>query len=213
MHQRVADRRGVNAGPCGDPAALREASLVLAVVARRHAEVDQAREHGGQPCGGPVEIPLAGDDKHAALRPFQDVVETEIAATLPGAALADREQPAEPSVGRPIRWIGENLGAQFQRQSHADDVADAELPRRGVASHDSGEGVGVGDSDSAEAQLAGAGDVFLRVRGAGQKREVAGDGKLGVAHGNLPATNQSGGRSPGWLISHNRGPLHVWTRQ
>ncbi len=65
-----------------------------------------------------------------------DVVEVKRAFALHGAALAEREQTAEPAIGGAVARVGEQARRVFKIEARADDELDAAdllAPRDGRA--------------------------------------------------------------------------------
>lgn len=65
-----------------------------------------------------------------------------------------------------------------QHEPATDHQRDADFLCRGVGADDSRQRVGIGQGDGAVAKLGGAADVFIGMAGAGEKSEIAGNGKL-----------------------------------
>ncbi len=76
-----------------------------------------------------------------------DVIEKKRALTLLGAALAERQQPAEPAVGGAVRRIGEQARSILEIEANADDELDANLFGGEMGAHDAGKRVPIGDGD------------------------------------------------------------------
>ena len=111
-----------------------------------------------------------------------DVVEMERAFPLLGAALAEREQPAEPAVSGAVRRVGEEARRILQIETRPDHEFDAaDFTRREMGAHHAGERVVVGDGDCREPKRLGRCNQLLGVRAATQEGEIGGDVELGVA--------------------------------
>ena len=131
-----------------------------------------------------------------------DVVEMERAFPLLGAALAEREQPAEPAVSGAVRWVGEQARRIVEIEARADDEFDAaDLARRKMRAHHAGKRVAVGDGDCRKPKRLCRRHQLLGMRAATQEGEIGGDVELGVARGeahhpNTPCRNQAGKSVP-----------------
>ena len=84
-----------------------------------------------------------------------DVIEVKRALPLLGAALAERQQPAEPAVSGAIARECEQARGILQIEPRADDELDADLLGGEMAAHDSGKRVDVGDGDGIETESFG----------------------------------------------------------
>ena len=110
--------------------------------------------------------------------PLQKVVEPEPAFALWRAPVSLGQDPAEPAVSRAVLRVNERVRrAVDEGEPRAGNDPHGPhrlgvLARECVRAHDSGERVAVGDPDSGKAELGGARDHLLRVRGAAQKREI-----------------------------------------
>src|SRR5581483_5216515 len=91
-----------------------------------------------------------------------------------------------PGIGGAIGGIAEQARPIPQVEPAADDEPAAVFLRRLEGAHRARERVAVGDRDGAVAEPRCLHDQLLRMRGAAQKREIAGDLELDVAgHGTL----------------------------
>ena len=150
--------------------------------------------------------PLTGDDggggsndEDQALGMGRDIIEKERALPFLGAALTERQQPAEPAVSRAIGRIGKQVWRILQIEPDADDKFDAGLLGGEMGANRAGKRVAVGDGDGVESQGLGRRHQFLGMGAAGEKGEIAGDLELGVAghgeghHPKTPCRYQQGG--------------------
>ena len=111
-----------------------------------------------------------------------DIVEMERAFPLLGAALAEREQAAEPAVSGAVRWIGEQARRIVEIEARADDEFDAaDFACGKMRAHHAGKRVAVGDGDCREPERLRRRHQLLGVRAAAQEGEIGGDVELGVA--------------------------------
>ncbi len=97
-----------------------------------------------------------------------------------GAALAARQQAAQPAIGGAVGREAEQARRVRQIEAAADDEAEVELLGGGMGAHHAGERVAVGDGDGAVAELARAQHQLGRMRGAAQEGEIGGDLQLGI---------------------------------
>ena len=113
------------------------------------------------------------------------------ALRLAAALLADRQQPAEPRIRRPVGRIDQHRHAVGEIQAAADDQADAGDLGGFMGAHDAGETVAVDDGERFDPEQRGLREQFLAGRRPPQKREVRRDLELGVtAHPKIPCMNQ-----------------------
>ena len=129
-----------------------------------------------------------------------DIVEEERALPFLGAALTERQKPAEPAVSRPIGRIGEQAWRILQIEPCADDKFDAGFLGGDMSAHRPCKRVAVGDGDGREAQGLRRRHQLFGMRAAGEKGEIGGDLELGVAwhdesHPKTPCRYQEGGPS------------------
>ena len=77
-----------------------------------------------------------------------DIVEMERAFPLLGAALAEREQAAEPAVSGAVRRVGEQTRRIVEIEARTDDALDAaDFARGEMGAHHAGKRIAVGDGD------------------------------------------------------------------
>ena len=97
-----------------------------------------------------------------------------MAFALLGAEVAGGEEPAEAPIGGAIAWPDDNIRCSTVAEGKpaADGVAGARFLGREVAADDAGERVPVGNGKAGEAQHGGRRGKLLRMRGAGEKREI-----------------------------------------
>jgi hypothetical protein len=149
------------------------------------------------------------DDEQQPLGVVEEVGAGQEAVALRGAAVAEGEQAGEAAPGRAVDRIGDDVGgAVGEGEAGADDETEAveaarsaivragperhdagaagglglaHLLQRRMGAHHAGDGVAIGEAEAGEAEFDGAGDQFLRVRGAAQEGEVAGRHPFGIA--------------------------------
>ena len=138
-------------------------------------------------------------DEHAdqAVRIECHVLPAEDAVGLAAAPLAERQQPAQPGVGRSVGRIDEERGAVLEIEPAADDQPHAGRLGRLVCADDAGEAVMVGDRQCLDAADRGLEEQLLAGTGAAQEREVRGALQLGVSHAKTPCRNQRCGPDAG----------------
>jgi len=159
------------------------------------------------------ESPRRQRDDDLPLAMVEQVVQAQMALPLGRAALAEREQPRQPAIGRPVGRIDQEAetracpsptlprrGRFLQIQPRADDEAEAGLLRRHMRAHHSRQAAAVGEGDRSEAEPGRGLHQLVRVRGAAQEAEVAGDLQLGIGrevsgrrgrrHGGAPSGEQ-----------------------
>ena len=113
-----------------------------------------------------------------------EVVARQVAFALGGAPLAERQQPREPAIGRPVGREAQHARTIVEIEPRADDEADARRLGRHMGAHHAGQRVAVGDGERLEAERGGGDRQLVGVRRAAQEAEVRGDLELGVAgHG------------------------------
>jgi hypothetical protein len=80
-----------------------------------------------------------------------DVLQIERALSLLGAALPERKQRAEPSIGCAVPRIGEQARRVLEHDADARHEFDADLLGGEMRAHDARDAVHVGDGDGFEA--------------------------------------------------------------
>ncbi len=86
-------------------------------------------------------------DEDQAFGVGRNVIEKERALPLLGAALAERQQPAEPAVGGAVGRIDKQARSILQIEANADDELDANLLGGEMGANDAGKRVPIGDGD------------------------------------------------------------------
>ena len=139
-----------------------------------------ARHHRGEPGparrgGGEIAEPRhraigwRHHNEQLVLQMAEQVVEPQDAIALFGAAVAERQQPAQPAPAVPIGGIGDDVGRAIGKgQPRADNQLEADIGRapglaqfidglaqRDMGAHDAGDGVAIGDADAGMAQRDG----------------------------------------------------------
>ncbi len=132
-------------------------------------------------CGGAGRIRHVRD-QHAdqALGVEGDVLPAEDAFGLAAAPLAERQQPAQPGVGRPVGRIDQDRRAVGQIEAAADDQPDAGRLGGLVGADDAGEAVAIGDRQRLDAACGGLDEQLLAGTRAAQEGEVRGALQLGI---------------------------------
>jgi hypothetical protein len=124
------------------------------------------------------------DGEDLALGMRQQLGQRELAGTLPGSALAEGQQAAEPGIGGPVGGKAQHLRPIARHQAGADDEAQPRLLGRHVGAHHAGQRVAVGDADGGQPQRLGRQHQLVRVRGPAQEAVVGRDPQLGIGgHG------------------------------
>ena len=164
-------------------------------------EVREVTELGGAPF-----VRFVGDQHgEQAFGPGGQVLPVELAGGLARPSLAERQQPAEPSVGGAVGRIDQERRLIGEVEPATDHGAYARRLRRLVSPHDPGEAGAVADRQGLDPAQRRLGEQILRAGRATQEAEVRGDLQLGVAarrlaaHANRPCRNQE--RSPVWASS------------
>ena len=126
-----------------------------------------------------------------------DVIEIKRALPFFRAALAERQQPAEPAVSGAIARKGQQARGVQQIEPRADDEFDADLLGGQMTAHDTGKRVDVSDGDGVETKSLGRRHQLLGMGAAAQEGEIGGDVELGVAgrqsrHPKTPCRYQPG---------------------
>ena len=191
VHDRVSKRDQRDSGFVGECGAAREAAAVFAVVARGYADMRLAGKRFVQGGRGRRRIFVSSHDQRTVVRPIQNVLEADFALALRCAPFSDRQQAAEIAVALSGFRISENVRTVRGGEPCADNESDAQILSGGMAADDSCEGVLVGDRDRRQSEFLRSRDQLFRMRSTNEEGEIARDRKFGVAHGNLPATNQS----------------------
>ena len=122
----------------------------------------------------------------------------EMALRLAAALFAQREQPAEPRIGRPIGGIDQQRHALRQIQPAADDQAEASGFGGLIGADDAGERIAIDDGQRFDAEMRRLRKQLLTGAGTPQEREMRGDLQLGIArlrfgifgHPKIPCRNQ-----------------------
>ncbi len=183
---------------------LRQPVQVARAVATGRRQPDVAPQGPGD---GPqlilergLEMVRRHDEDHLALGVVQEVRPTQLALRLPGAPLADGQQPRQPAIGLTVGGIDQQAGRPVgEIQAAAGQVADRRAGLRQVALRPpgprrSGQRIAVADPDGLQAQRIGADHQLVRMRRAAQEREVAGGLQLHIAgHPNTPCIHHWGG--------------------
>ena len=228
VHQGVSDRHHRGGGAVRKPGAGREAARIRPVVARRGPEEDAAGEAAGDVPDlrlGAVRIAPGQRDQDHAAAALRHVAGIEKASALAGPALAERQQPGQAVIRRPVARQRDPVRRGLpQRQPGSDDQPGQlparcaslrrlprKLPQRAVGAHHPRQRVAVGDGDRLEAQLGGPRRHLLGMRRPGEKGEVGGGAQFRVAHANSPCTCHAG--RCGVRNIHSRRPSRVSTIQ
>ena len=126
----------------------------------------------------------AASGTSTAIRPSDQSTrssQVEDALRLAAAPLAERQQPAEPRIGRPVGRIDQDGHAVGQIEPAADDQADAGHLGGLMGADDAGEAVAVDDGQRLDAEDGGVREQFLAGRCAAQEREMRCDLQFGIA--------------------------------
>ena len=152
----AADRQG-EIGPVGENApGSRQRRL-----GRRIGAI--GREHRDQP-----------------VAPVLDVGPVEVARALAGAALADAEQPAHPTIGQAVGRIDQQRRAVGQVEAAPDDRAYAGGLRCIPRADDARDRVAIDDPDRRQVEQGRRGEQFVGGRCAAQEAEVGRDLQLDI---------------------------------
>ena len=109
----------------------------------------------------------------SALRHRRRVGPVEIAFGLAAALLAERQQPAQPRIGRPVGRIDQDRHAVGEIEPAADDQADAGGLGGLMGAHDAGQRVAVDDGERLDAEDGGVREQLLAGRRAPQEARNA----------------------------------------
>ena len=144
--------------PCGEGRELVQPELVVRPPPQRERQVGAVAEGLAQAAQAQAAVRV-GEVRHQhrdqALAIGDEVAPVEMALALAGAPLAERQQPAEPRVGRAVGGIGEHRGAVGEVEPAADDEPDAGGLGRLVRAHDPGQRVAVDDGERLDAERGG----------------------------------------------------------
>ena len=167
---------------------------------RKIATVTKGRVQAGKVGGLGVLRRQQDGEQPVGLR--GEVVPAERARPLPGPALAQRQQPAQPGVGGSVNRVHQHRHAVRQIQPAADHQPHAKLHRPLMRPHDSGQRVAIGDGECGQPHGVRLQQQLLHMAGAAEEGVVGGDLQFGVAamghqclvrvrraqHGALPQT-------------------------
>ena len=137
----------------------------------------------GRARGPGVERGRGQEDHDLAAGVGEHVRAPKITRPLGRPPLAQGEKAREPAVGGPVGGEAQQPGAVREVEPGADEQADAGRLGRLVRPDHAGQAVAVGDRGRAVAERSSGGNQLLRMRGAAEEAEVAGDLKLDVAGG------------------------------
>ena len=257
MIEHVVHRDEWNETLLGDHPQAREAAIVVAAIEHAGGEPDRTRRGSFEAGEGILQVTGSicdtllrrHHDQVEARDVLEQVVEVQDAFGLLAAALADREQAREMPPGLAVLRISQNVGRPVgEHQPRADDELQGRLagaarmlvplPELMIRAHHARDAVAVRDADAGKPESGSAGDEFLRMRRAAQKREMSRDGELrigrsrrllgfrrflvlsakfdDVAHANTPCMNQrvgSFGSRGHSRKSHTRTPSRLSTRK
>ena len=134
------------------------------------------------------------EDRNEALAIGDKVRPVETALRLACALLAERQQPAQPRVGRPVRRIDENGHAVSEIEAAADDQPHAGRLGGLVGANDAREAVAVDDRQAFDAQRRGLCEELVAGTRPAKEAEMRGALQLDVsgraAHPKIPCRNQ-----------------------
>ena len=195
----VGDDRG-HAVLRGEVGKIEEAQLVVRPAAERQGKVATARKRfreAAQVKGRDV-VRLVGDQHgEQTFAPFDDILPVEMAFSLAGPRLADRQQAAEAGIGFAISRIDDERHAIHEIEAAADDEAHLgsilrKLFRGLEGLHDAGQAVAVDHGHGLDAERTGLGKQFRTAARPAQEREMRGNLEFGVArrHAKIPCRNQ-----------------------
>ena len=138
----------------GEVGKLVQAKLVARPAAERQRHmrpVAEDRRHAPELRGARRVRQVRDEHADQAFRVKGDVLPAEDAVGLAAAPLAERQQPAQPGIGRPVGRIDQERGAIGQIEPAADDQPDAGRLGRLMGADDAGEAVAVGDRQRLDA--------------------------------------------------------------
>ena len=119
--------------------------------------------------------------KNLALGMVQHVGQVENAIAFLRSALAQGQELAEPSVGRPVAGITQQAQTLLQVEPASDDKADVLSFCRYVCPHGAGKRVAVGHRDCGKALPFRRCDKLIGMRPAAQKAEIGRDLQFGIS--------------------------------
>ena len=188
--ERIRDRHHRRAEALPDPGEAAEPTPLVAAITMARAEKNAAggRLRQGGEMAGEDGIVLLRRERDEDLPPCrrEHVRDTEPARALLRAAVAVREQPAEPSVTVAVHRIGHGLEPLLGDEADPRQVADRRFARLlpalglGMAAHHARQRVAVGDADGVEPEFGTLRHHFLRMRGSAQEREIRGHRQFGI---------------------------------
>ena len=163
-----------------------EAAVVVAAMVVGGGEVEGGGEVVAVPGEVVGEVIVGGDGRHrdeeVAVRVcrLDDVCAGELTFALGRAPASRGDEAGEAAVAVPGGGEAEEAGAVGEVQAGTGDEVEAGAPGGLVGAHDPGQRVAVGQGESAVAQFGRPLDHLIRVGGAPQEGEVAGDLEFGV---------------------------------
>ena len=170
-----------------------DARAVLAAIAMTGGKIErggselafQAVQRGLQGRGSAA-IPIRGPigrrqgEKDLSLAMVRHIVQREHAVAFDGAALSERQEPAEPPIGRAIRWQTDQARGIGKVEPRPDDEAHLSLLGREISARDARQGIAIRDRNGAETERLGGGDQLLGMRSTLQEGEIGRDLKFGI---------------------------------
>ena len=175
---------------------LEEPELIVRPSAQRQRQIGMVAEGVAQPAQTQRAFLvrfIRHKDRDQALAIGDEVRPGEIALALAGALLAEREQPTESRIGRPIGRIDEDGDAVAEVEATADHQADAGGLGGLVGAHDASQRVAIDDGERLDTHRGRGREQLLAGRGAPEEAEMRRHLKLGVArvaHPKIPCRNQ-----------------------
>ena len=117
-------------------------------------------------------------------------------------ALAQRQQPAQPAIGRPVAREDDQLRPVGEAQPRPDDEGEVDVLRPHQRPHHPRQRIAVRHADGGQTQRLRLHHQLARMRRPLQKAEIGHGPELGVPaipanHGSTPCIHHEGARSPG----------------
>lgn len=125
------------------------------------AFVPSAEGQAAQPQAAFIVSLVRHQDPDQPLAIEGEIIPVQDAPALAATLLAERQQPAEPRIGRSVRGIDKDCDAVGQIEPGTDDQPDASRLRRLMGSHDPGQGIAVDDTERLDAAVRRLGEQLL----------------------------------------------------
>ncbi len=196
VKQHVIGHDGLDAQRRREVRQLVQPELVVRPAAQRQCEVAAIAERlaqAAQPFGAGRVGVIREKDGDQALAIGDDIAPLEMALRLAGAALAFRQQAAQPRIGGAIGRIGQQREAVSEVEAAANDEAHARHLGGFMRPDDAGQGIAVDNAERLDAEHGRLREQFFGAARSPQKREVRRRLQLDIAraaHAKIPCKYQ-----------------------